>query len=137
MKKLIIGFLIMAVFTLGVKAQVITLKSATNYVADTVVNTATKFVSGAVKGGAYVTTIQFQATKISGTGAGTATLLGSLDGTNYRSVSATSYTITDVASQGFIWTLTGNPALYYRVSVTGSGTESLRISAAALTRPAN
>lgn len=68
------------------------------------------------------TTIHFEAAETSGTTAGTVSLYGSVDGTNYRAISSTTFTATDVATQGFIWTLTGSPVPYYRVTWTGSGT---------------
>jgi hypothetical protein len=49
-------------------------------------------------------------------------LFGSIDGVNFRSISGTTFTATDVASNGFIWTITGNPVTHVRVTWTGTGT---------------
>lgn len=133
MKRIVLLFAFCLAIVAGTQAQA-TMKSATGYVADTVVNTATKFVSVAASNSASSVAIQLQADKISGTGAGTASLLGSVDGVNFRSISSTTFTLTDVASQGFIWTITGNPYTAYRISVVGSGTESMRIAGKLLKR---
>lgn len=73
--------------------------------------------------------VQVVATKTSGTVAGTISLLGSIDGTNYKAIlleevatAVNTYTATDVASQTFIWRLSSNPYPYYKVSWTGTGT---------------
>ena len=88
----------------------------------TVTNTGTSTLSIGSNEVGTTTTIHFEATKTSGTVAGTVSLYGSLDGTNFRSISSTTFTATDVATQGFIWTLTGSPCNNYRVTWTGTGT---------------
>lgn len=96
----------------------------------TVTNSGTGTITRAMESVAY-TKVSVQAifTKTSGTLAGTATLQGSLDGTNYATVAtgqtvagAATYTVTDVATQSVIFTINGNPFKYYRVSWTGTGT---------------
>lgn len=104
---------------------------------DTVVNTATAVLTSArIAGPAQDVTVQIVCTEISGTTAGTITLLGSLNGTNFVALTdsttvpaITTKTATDVASQSFTWNIKGSPYLYYRVSWTGSGTMSNRFSA--------
>lgn len=100
---------------------------------DTVTNTATKYlVSKAIKG-ADVVTVQFYATEISGTTGGTATLQGSLDGTNWYTIGS-AYTLTDVASQCTSFKVTSFGDLYLRVAVTGTGTMSDKVYAKWLAR---
>jgi hypothetical protein len=56
-------------------------------------------------------------------------LQGSIDGTNYSTVStsyanASSYTVTNAATNTYIFEVTGSPYRYYRLSYTGAGTMS-------------
>jgi hypothetical protein len=89
----------------------------------TVTNTATALLYCYSPGKGTTTTIQFNGLETSGTTAGTVSLLGSLDGVNYRSISATTFTATDVTTnQGIIWIITGAPCLYYAIQWVGSGT---------------
>lgn len=98
---------------------------------DTVTNTATNTLGNilAINTVGSSVTIQVVATKISGTVAGTISLQGSLDGANFKaltiaeaSTAIPTFTATDVASQTFIWRITGNPVPFYRISWTGAGT---------------
>ena len=80
-------------------------------------------------------------TKTSGTLGGTATLQGSLDGTTYVTVptgatvaGASTYTVTDTASQSNLFIVKNNAFNYYRVSWTGTGTMVGTISADLLTK---
>lgn len=93
---------------------------------DTIVNTGTvtKTLPPLTAGYAGVM-IQCNLTKISGTGAGTAQLQVSLDGTNYTN-SGSAYTITNVASQFPQFTITAPVPVYARILFTGSGTESVQ-----------
>lgn len=140
MKKLFLitaGLIVMmiAASTINVSAQR-TLKSEFSLVADTVTDTATEYLEVINKGAARETTVQVVCTKISGTVAGTISLLGSLDGTNFKALTVRdstdaipTFTATDVASQNFIWRLTGNPVTHYRVSWAGSGTMAASFTA--------
>ena len=74
-------------------------------------------------------TVQAVFTKTSGTLAGTATLQGSVDGVSWETVpvslvagAASTYTVTDVASQAKSFVITGSPFLHYKISWTGTGT---------------
>lgn len=134
MKKLLFVFLVL--ISISSFAQS-TLKSQYNLTEDTVVNTATKFLT---LGGATVasageksSTVQvvFDAVEISGTTGGTATPQASIDGVNWYNV-GTAYTLTDVASQVSAWTLTGFPHKYLRIAVAGAGTMSDKIHAKVL-----
>jgi hypothetical protein len=143
MKKLIFIFSILA-FSFGVMAQgaVAALKSTYSLSSDTTVDTGVTYLtSPQVKSPTSIVTVQVVATKISGTVAGTISLQGSLDGTNFKAITLTeastagpTYTATDVASQNFIWRLSQNPYAYYRVSWTGAGTMSAKFTANILSR---
>jgi pyridoxine/pyridoxamine 5'-phosphate oxidase len=135
MKKIIfaLGILVclVAFSTPETKAQGIkTMKNAALSATETVTNTGTAFLSAAATSSETSTTaVQVVVTKTSGTVAGTISLLGSVDGVNFKAATLTeastalhTFTATDVASQTFIWRLTGNPYRVYRVSYTGAGT---------------
>lgn len=105
---------------------------------DSTVDTGTgSITSGRVGGGGTTTTVVLTATEISGTGAGTATLLGSLDGTNFVSIvtpntvtAIPTHTITDTSgAKRYTWILSGSPYLYYRITHAGSGTMLYTIGA--------
>lgn len=129
MKKAI---LFAAVFLIGVSAIAQTsMLSSFNLASDTVVNAATGYLQSQMKGSQESVAVQVVATKISGTVAGTLSLLVSLDGVNFKAAqlsevatAVNTYTATDVASQTFIWRITGNPYLWYRISWAGTGTMS-------------
>ena len=94
-----------------------------------VTNTGTATSTLAVKSISSMVAIQAVFTKTSGTLGGTATLQGSLDGVNYTTIStaatvagASTYTVTDVASQSVIFLVKNQGYYYYRVSWTGTGT---------------
>lgn len=114
--------------------------SSYNLSSDTTVNTGTSYLQLKNSGVAQTVTVQFNATKISGTVAGTVTLMGSLDGTNFKaltqqevSTAIPTFTATDVATQSNIWVIKNNPYQYYRVSWTGTGTMSAKFSALLMT----
>src|SRR3954470_13053093 len=134
MRKIILIALLFAAAALTANAQVYTLNAAVDGSGSntaTVTNTGTGvlMIKAPSKGPGTSTAVQIVATETSGTTAGTITLLGSNDGVNWKaatiaeaSTALTTYTATDLASQTFIWRLTGAPYLYYQVSWTGSGT---------------
>lgn len=95
----------------------------------TTTNTSASTLSLSVSNWYNTVTIQSVVTKISGTVAGTVTLQGSIDGTNYVTVNSsyadvTSYSPTDVATSSKLFVVTGSPYRYYRLSYTGAGTMS-------------
>ena len=98
-------------------------------VKDTTDNTGTSYITLGVTKWYNTVTIQSVVTKISGTVAGTVTLQGSIDGTNYTTVDSnfanvTSYVPTNVTTNTKIFVVTGSPYRYYRLSYTGAGTMS-------------
>jgi hypothetical protein len=127
----------------GVQAQgkILDLTSVYSLTRDTVTNTATIFLtSPRMAGTKDMATIQVNVTKISGTVGGTISLLGSLDGTNFKALNTAetqtalaTVTATD-ASNVYHWRLNGNPFLYYRVSWTGTGTMAASFTAKILSR---
>lgn len=92
---------------------------------DTVSNTGTETWTLKVPGFQKVVSVQWVATKISGTVAGSVVFQGSLDGTNWDTVLLVpAYSPTDVATQTKIFTHDDSKYLYYRVQWTGAGTMS-------------
>lgn len=147
MKNLFTLVAVMAAFTFA-SAQVTTMKSQWGGTTDSITNTGTAYLKAQVSGTGTVT-IYAVMTKLSGTGAGTAILQGSVDGTNWTPVSFSTglvtgggstgaandtFTLTNVTTQTCYWFLNENQHLYYRVYWTGSGTELVRVSAKAMLR---
>jgi hypothetical protein len=119
------------------KAQIADMKSSYTLSSDTVTNGGTSYLGNVapVKGSDKVT-IQVNCTELSGTTAGTITIQGSLDGTNFKAIpteetqtGVATATALDVASQTFVWRFSGSPFPYYRVSWTGAGTMSATMTA--------
>ena len=111
-------------------AQVSTFTQPGGQAIDTVTNTATAYVTSPAIAAApaTTTTVWVSVTKISGTVGGTISLLGSLDGTNFKALNqpniqtaVTTITASD-ATATYHWIITGSPFKYYRVSWTGTGT---------------
>lgn len=136
--KNIIRFLFAAIiFTVAVQVQshgqtapLIKLLAVDGTETATITNAATvTLTSPAVASGAASAYIQVNITETSGTTAGTITLVGSVDGTNWVALTdatsvptITTKTATDVASQNFFWNIPRNPCRFYRVSWVGTGT---------------
>jgi len=94
---------------------------------DTATNSGTTYLQITLNN--YYEKVSFQpvVTKVSGTAAGTVTLQGSIDGTNYVTVSsdyssAQTMSVTNVTTSTALLTVTSSPYRYYRLSYTGSGT---------------
>jgi hypothetical protein len=91
---------------------------------DTATNAVTHYiiVPSTVDG---ITGIEASVTKISGTVAGTLSLQGRIDSlSGWTSISSTTYTATDVASQKFIWPIAVQSFNGFRVQYTTTGTQS-------------
>lgn len=111
------------------KRAVQNLKSSYGLTSDTCVNSATTYVGLTVENYYKKVSIEAVITKISGTVGGTVTVQGSVDGTNYVTVSSsystvTTFTPTDQATNKKLIVVTGSPYKYYRLSYTGTGTMS-------------
>lgn len=109
------------------------LSTPSHSVTDTITNTTVKNQYGLIGGFNAVVTVQSIITKLSGTGAGSVKLQGSLDGLNWVQVGST-YTITDVASQTVAFTVSPSSYAYYRINVTPTGTQSQTIESKVLIR---
>jgi hypothetical protein len=145
MKKYFILAAVM-LFAVAATAQTYTLLSPYGNATDSVSNSATNYLYKQIPGPAEVITIQLTITKLSGTGAGTATLWASLDGVTYVRLRETGYhstttstnsdslAIKNVTTQSIAWSVKPSTYLYYKVSVTGSGTELLTLAATAIQR---
>lgn len=137
MKKLFSLLIVFAFLSLGAFAQTKTMTGS----GVTVTNTATVACSLQVVSPYTSVTVGAVIAKTSGVLAGTLTLQGSLDGTNWETVptalvagAASTYTVTDVASQTKAFVITGSPFLYYRLSWTGTGTMVGTLSGVLLVR---
>jgi hypothetical protein len=139
----IILFLIAACLTLSFAGEAQSVREnfynttyGSSYGTDTTTNAGTGSVKSSVIGGSgTTTTIVVTVTKISGTVGGTLTLLGSLDGTNYKAVTTpntatalATYTATD-ATNRYVWILSGSPFRYYKVEHAGTGTMASTLDA--------
>jgi hypothetical protein len=104
-----------------IKAQVSFSQTASNPTG-TITNAGTDTMTVSLNSTASnIVGIQLTVTKTSGTVAGSGVLYSSIDGTNYVATGDTA-TLTNVASQSFIFTKTNNVSKRYRWLVTGSGT---------------
>lgn len=137
MKKLLtfgVGLVLCLSVTFSASAQTAANKllssntAALNRLIDTVTNTGVKYqLTGVISGYADILTVQAVITKVSGTVAGSLILQGTLDGVNYITIGSAA-TPTDVATQSFSFPLTSHPYIQYRLSYTGAGTMSAKIS---------
>lgn len=102
---------------------------------DTITNSTTKNLYVQVDGFQDAITIQPTFVKISGTAAATAKLQGSVDNVAYTDVAgASSYTVTDVATQTTAWVVTNSPYRFYRVNIVPTGTQSVKVTAPVIVR---
>lgn len=132
MKKFIILSMLALVIGITTQAQrAITLPLAAG---DTINNTGTASkVLPPITVGYDGVIVQVNLTKISGTGAGTTGLYGSLDGVTYTQIGS-NYTITNTATQAAYFSVTAPIPVYLKVLSTGSGTESVKQSVMYVTR---
>lgn len=121
MKKLIFlfAFLSIGLASFAQKGAAVRLPILTG---DTIVNTGTTSKVIKFTGGYIGSVIQIDVALVSGTGAGTLTLSGSLDGVIYKTIGS-AYTITNTASQAAQFTVTGPLPTFIKVAGAGSGTE--------------
>jgi len=97
---------------------------------DTVSNTATNYLGNLtpVKSPLQSVTIYWKLTRLSGKIAGTVKVQGSLDGTNFATITGgatgsaqTTITADTLTRASATWVIPYNPFPYYRVTWTGSG----------------
>lgn len=124
MKKFIILSMLAMVIGMTTQAQrATTLPLAAG---DTITNTGTASkVLPVMTGGFEGVVVQVNLTKLSGTGAGTTGLYGSLDGVTYTQIGS-NYTITNTTTQAAYFSVTAPIPVYLKVLSTGSGTESVK-----------
>lgn len=126
MKKLIFVMLFSFLTVTFCNAQV-ALSDTTGAVSDTVTNTGTSVIFTPVRGYQSTVTIQADITKVSGTLAGSLTPVVSNDGITFYPIpiinngTDSAKTITDVASQGFVFNMPPG-YLYYGLKWVGNGT---------------
>jgi len=118
MKKLFLSLILMVAF-LATNAQVVTMTQNTDSVKNTtpkyLYQTFTQDYSGAI--------FYLLFTEVSGTTDGTAILQGSGNGTNYATIAdADTVTLTDVASQYFVFNYPNVLPKYVRWKIVGVGT---------------
>jgi hypothetical protein len=115
----------------GVNNNKIGKQMLSNYslTSDTITNSGTGYVEFTLN--SFYERVSFQpvVTKLSGTAAGTVTLQGSIDGTNFVTVAssyvtAATMSVTNVTTSTSMLIVTDSPYRYYRLSYTGSGTMS-------------
>lgn len=132
MRKFVMILALVAVAAM-VNAQT-TLLSVYNLDTDTVTNTGTVTLSGRVTGNGTLA-VQVSVLEISGTTAGTLTLMGSIDNVTYTAIDTTTFSPSDVTTpQSFVWMKADSYFPYYRVSYTGSGTMAATVKAKAIVR---
>lgn len=145
MKKILIAILFafaLVVVPVVSKAQVYDMLATTGNATDTVNNTSTETLTKQINGSYDNVTVQVTITKISGTVAGTAILQASLDGVAYKTLcygpavvdSIPARTNVNVTTNSWTWPVGESKYIYYRVSITGSGTMSATVSAKIMVR---
>jgi hypothetical protein len=132
MKRVILSLLITIVVVSGSYAQIGTFKSIYNKTSDTLTlaaatGTVVMTTPAITSEPATNTTVRFKITEYSGTTAGTATLLGSLDGITYKAIvtpntvtALATHTVADAASAVYDWVLSACPYPYLQVSWTAT-----------------
>lgn len=111
------------------------LSSTYGKVTDTVTSTAAKYMVSSALPATMKITVAATFVELSGTTAGTATIEGSLDGTNWHpllvhgtTTAQPSYTVTDTANQVTSWDLIYLDDRYLRVKVVGVSTPSFTVA---------
>lgn len=101
-----------------------------------ITNTGTGSVRAYIAQNAKSICIQATYLKTSGTVGGTVILQYSLDGVDYTTIPGTdTLTLSNVDRQAKVWMIEGNPAVYYRLYATGSGTQVGRLKGRVVIRP--
>lgn len=126
--------LLLIVVSYAANAQTVMFSDGNSLATDTITNTATETFTRQIPHKRASLSVQVVITKISGTVDGTAKLQGSIDGINFSDISSDTLDLTNVATQGKVWTFDHSPVLYYRVSITGSGTMAASAKAWVLAR---
>jgi hypothetical protein len=132
MKKLfLISALLLGALTAKPQANAVTTMTA----GDTATNSTPKSITLAVAKAYQTVSVQYVATKLSGTVAGYAYLSASVDGTNYVNVGADSLTLANQTTNTKAWVVDNSPYSYFRVTTVGTGTMSASVQGYVLTQP--
>jgi len=122
-------------------AQSYTMTSSVGNSSDTNTNAETVTLTKAITGSFAVISVQAVVTKLSGTAAGNIVLQGTVNGTNYVTITDLcqpsandTFTLSNVTTQSCMWTITPSKYIGYRLSVTTSGTVSARIQGTVIAR---
>jgi hypothetical protein len=120
--KYIFSLFIALFVSVGASAQV---RAMTNN-GDSVVNTGTESVTYTLSDYTYTWygTFEIVVSKRSGTIAGNVVIQGSLDGSNWATISDDTLTLANVDSNVYTWEVPRLYYKYYRIKATGSGTMS-------------
>ena len=124
MKKIAFLLLIAVSFAVQSHAQSATLMPLV--AGDTITNTGTVSKVVTVTSGSSGIYLQAIIKLLSGTGAGTAQLMGSLDGINFTNIGS-AYTITNTTTQNAVFSIVAPVPQYVKILFTGSGTESAQV----------
>lgn len=126
MKKL---FFIAMLFAVAISARSQTVYSLT-VSADTLIDTATETLVSPISSYAYgATSLEFTATKVSGTVAGDCIVQGTISGANWQTLpDADTLTLANQTTNYKIWNVGTDSYRKYRVSCTGEGTMKALIS---------
>ncbi|MDP1763067.1 MAG: hypothetical protein Q8L07_04200 [Sediminibacterium sp.] len=120
MRKYLLLTLISLAATFSLRAQSNQLTPAI----DTSTNAQTRYIVTGVQNGQYQTfSIQFVKDSVSGTVAGYALIQASIDNSHWKDVNTDTFTFTNTGSQNYLWDLTKNKYLYYRIKVVTTGTQ--------------
>jgi hypothetical protein len=127
MKKIFIALfafaICFAVSTANNTAHAQVYKTRTLAAGDTASNATTIYLTkAAIEDG--IVAIQAKVTKISGTVAGTVWLQGSIDGTNFETISTDTLALANQTTNFKIWTISKTNYSSYRIKVTTSGTQA-------------
>lgn len=116
--------LLTVIFTFAIASQAQSSIKFPRIAGDTIANTGTLVKVINTTSGYAGEAIQVSLSLLSGTGAGTVGVYGSLDGVSYAQIGS-NYTITNTASQSCNFYITAPLPQYTKVLITGAGTESL------------
>jgi alkyl hydroperoxide reductase subunit AhpF len=120
---LLVAALCFAFTTVSNTAHAQVYKTRTLAAGDTASNATTIYLTkAAIEDG--IVCIQAKVTKISGTVAGTVWLQGSVDGTNFETISTDTLALANQTTNFKTWPLTGTKYYSYRIKVTTSGTQA-------------
>lgn len=129
MKRLILVFSILLFVGIGAMGQTLLPANGSVTQADGTLDATTSYTYWTPQQERYYIHFQFNMDSVSGTAAetgGVFTLYGSLDGTDYKSISTTTYTAVDASSDTTVFNLGTTAYLYRYLKVTYTLTDTLQ-----------